>query len=323
MLHLISFDENNFEEIKGDFKDIFPLHNQSNHGLVRWIDIDVDQDSELELLAQHYKLHHLTLEDIRSQEQLPKFESFESYFFLTLKMMHHEKDELVMEQVSFVCGKNFIISFQEIPGDVFETVRSRLSLGQGYVRKRGSDYLFIRLLDSIVDHYGLILEHARERISDLEDEIFLSKKSDILVEVMEIKKMISSVRRYIFPLKESLIKLKVEADSYFSKYTHNYLNDIQDQLNYQLSYFDNLRDMLKDLQDLHNSKLNVEMNKVMKTLTVFTVIFIPLTFLVGVYGMNFKFMPELNWYWGYPLSLIIMFVIAVSMLLYMKNKKWL
>ena len=325
MLTLIEYNENQYNIHEGAFEEISSYIKINNEQFVQWIDVDISEKETIKALANLYGLHLLSVEDINKTVHLPKFEIFENYFFVSLKMMSiDENSETVFEHISFVVGKGYVISFQMIPGDVFNDVRKRIREFSGNIRKRKSDYLLIRLFDAIVDNYGSVLEHVRNHIDNLEDNLLNQKKMkiDLITEIVHIKRHLNTIRGFIVPLKEILGRFKSETGSYFHKSSFAYLNDIHDQVLYQINSFETLREMLKDLIDLHNSQMSNEMNHIMKTLTIITVIFIPLTFIAGLYGMNFKFMPEIDWPWSYPIVIFLMFILAISMIIYMKRKKW-
>lgn len=291
-----------------------------------WVDVEITNKVLVEDTAQFFDIHHLIVEDILNLEHLPKFEAFDNYLFFTVKMLlYNEKRKKVTEEhLSIVMGENLIITFQEgLPGDVFDELRNRIALGKGRIRKFGSDYLFYSILDSVVDNYMAIMERLREKIERLESRIIADPSYHVVEEVMEIKKEINVLRKYTLPLRDALNKLRVEGSHFIQKSSVNYFQDVGDHIHFLISSFDTSREMLKDIMDLHNSNLSNETNKVMKTLTVVAAIFIPLTFIAGVYGMNFEHMPELKWQYSYPLLWVFMLLGTVVMVVFMKHKKWL
>lgn len=325
MITIIEYNENQYNTHRGSLEEIGTFLKVNNDQSVQWIDVDISNKETIADIANIYGLHQLSVEDINKTTHLPKFEIFENYFIVSLKMMNiDENSETVFEHISFVVGKGFVITFQMIPGDVFDDVRNRIREFSGNIRKRKSDYLLIRLFDAIVDNYGIVLEHTRNHIENLEDNLLNRKKIkiDLITEILHIKRHLNTIRSFIMPLKEILGRFKVEAGTYFQKSSIAYLNDIQDQVLFQINSFETLRDMLKDLIDIHNSQMSHEMNMVMKTLTIISAIFIPLTFIAGWYGMNFKHMPELEQPWSYPILISVMFLLAVGMIVYMRRKKW-
>ncbi|CAD5248269.1 MULTISPECIES: magnesium/cobalt transporter CorA [unclassified Imperialibacter] len=295
-----------------------------NH--INWFDVEITNKILVEDTAQFFGIHHLMAEDIQNLEQLPKFEVFDKYLFFTLKMLvfNPETNKITQEHLSIVMGEDLIITFQEgLPGDVFDELRNRIALAKGRIRKYGADYLFYNIIDSVVDNYMTIMERLRDKIEKLEAEIIKDPSFHVVEEIMEIKKEINTLRKYTLPLRDALNKMRVEGSHFIQKTSVNYFQDVADHIHYLISSFETSREMLKDIMDLHLSNLSNDMNKVMKTLTVVAAIFIPLTFIAGVYGMNFKYMPELDSPYGYPMLWTFMIVSSVVMVVYMKHKKWL
>ena len=325
MFTIYEYNENEYKILNGTFEELAEHLSPQSDDKVQWIDVDNNHPEIVEKLSTHYQLHPLTVEDIIKTVYLPKFEEFDNYFFMSLKMMKLNSNNFIeYEHISIILGKNYIITFQQYPGDVFDDIRSRIVNFKGYIRKRKADYLFARIFNAIVEAYSLTLEHNRGHIEVIEDNI-LNRKSmrrQVITEILHIKKELNRIRSFIFPLRETLIRIKSESLRFFNKSTFAYLNDIQDQINFQVSSFDTFREMLKDLMDLHNTQSNQEMNHIMKTLTVISAIFIPLTFIVGWYGMNFKHMPEFDWQWSYPILSIFMTTLSITMVIFMKRKKW-
>jgi magnesium transporter len=325
MFNIIEYNEANFKLLEGDYEHLSQFLKGPNEETVQWIDIDISHKNCVESLGAYYKLHHLTVDDILNPGQLPKIEAFDDYFFLTLKMMHiADEDEIVYENVSFVAGKGFVITFQEKPGDVFEDVRSRIINYKGYLRKKKADYLFIRLVEAIADNYGITLEHIRQHIEGIESNLLNGKRHKVKIsnEILFIKKDLNLIRGYIVPAREVLGKVKTETGHFLNKSTIAYLHDIQDHVGFQVSLFETLREMMKDLMDLYNAQTSNELNHIMKTLTIISALFIPLTFVAGWYGMNFEHMPEIDWPYSYPILIGLMIIMTLGMIIYMKTKKW-
>jgi magnesium transporter len=325
MLTLIEYNEQKESYQTAPYKELRAQILAPGGELVQWIDITLEGIDTLEDVSKHFKLHPLTVEDVEDTYDLPKLEAFEEYIFLTIKMLSISKaDKLEVEHLSFILGKSYLLTFQQRPGDVFDEIRDRIKNNKGYVRKRQSDYLFTRLIDAIVDHYGYTLEHIREHINQLEISILSGEESSesIVKEILSVKKELQFIRSYMIPLRDALTRLKNDSGKHLHKSSIAYLTDIQDHLLYQITSFETFREMLKDLLDLHNTQMNNDMNKVMKTLTVISALFIPLTFFTGMYGMNFTHMPELEWPWAYPTLLGIMAVVTVIQIIYMKWKRW-
>lgn len=292
---------------------------------INWLDVEITNKVLVEDTGKLFNIHHLISEDILNTNQLPKFELFDDYLFFSTKMLSFDRnqEEIVEEHLSILLCKELVITFQEgLPGDSFEELRNRIKLSKGLIRKYGEDFLFYLILDSIIDHYLMIMERLRARIEQLEAILFANPNYEVMQEVIDIKRDINLLRRYTVPMRDALNKMRVEAAHFIQKSTTNYFQDVADHIQFLITSFETSREMLKDLMDLHHSNQNNEMNRIMKTLTVVSAIFIPLTFLAGVYGMNFRYMPELEHKWGYPLAWLAMGGVALMMVLYMRLKRW-
>lgn len=292
---------------------------------INWLDIEDTEKVSIDEISELFDIHHLIVEDIMNIEQLPKFERFDDHMFFTTKMLSFNEDEdlIVKEHLSILIVENLVITFQEgLPGDAFDDLRNRIKVGKGMVRKYGDDYLFYRILEAVVNHYHKIMEKLRGKIDYLEARALENTSIDMMQQVIDIKKDVNLLRKYTIPMREALGKMRVEANEFIEQTSVNYFQDVQDKLDYLAASFDTSREMLRDLMDLHHSNQNNEMNRVMKTLTVVSAIFIPLTFLAGLYGMNFRYMPELNSEWGYPVVVTVMLMMAGVMAVYMRVKKW-
>jgi magnesium transporter len=321
---VIDYDEQNFQEKQmAKIEECFPFKATRT---VSWINIDGIHDVELiEKLGRQFELHPLILEDIVNTGQRPKFDDFESYVFTVLKMLSYdEKQQSVQsEQVSMVLGPNYVISFQEREGDVFEQIRDRIRTAKGRIRKMGADYLMHALLDAVVDGYFGILEKLGEKIESLEEELVTGPMEKTLQEIHRLKREMISLRRSVWPLRETISGLEKSESPLIDKSTDIYLRDVYDHTVQVIDAIESYRDMVSGMLDIYLSSLSNRMNAVMKVLTVIATIFIPLTFVAGIYGMNFKYMPELEWHWGYPMVWGIMIVIMGGMLIYFKRKNWL
>ena len=321
---LIDYDEGHFQEkeIKR-IEESFPFKDTPT---ITWIDIDGIHDVEvIEKLGKHFNLHPLLLEDIVSTEQRPKLEDFDSYMFIVLKMLFYDKqdNEVKAEQVSLILGSNFVISFQESEGDVFEPVRERIRNKKGRIRKMGSDYLAYALMDAIVDSYFLILEKVGERIEDIEEELVTNPTTETLHEIHKLKRDMIILRKSVWPLREVISGMERAGSQLIKKSTTIYLRDVYDHTIQVIDTVETFRDMLSGMLDIYLSSISNRMSEVMKVLTIIATIFIPLTFIAGVYGMNFRYMPELEQPWAYPAVWFVMLVIAVLMFLYFRRKRWL
>jgi magnesium transporter len=279
----------------------------------------------LEKIGANFTLHPLVLEDIVNTEHRPKFEDFDSYLFLVLKMLHYDVQtaEIHTEQVSLVITSNTVLSFQEKQGDVFEGVRERLRNNKGRIRKMGADYLAYALLDSVVDSYFGILEQIGEQLERMEDELVLHPTPETLHKIHHFKREMILLRKAVWPLRELIGGLQRNESAIITDATGIFLRDVYDHTIQILDTLETFRDVLSGLLDLYLSNISNRMNEVMKVLTIIATIFIPLSFFAGIYGMNFEHMPELHWRWSYPLLWLFMLTIGGGMLLYFRKKKWL
>jgi len=322
---IFDYDDQHVEEreVKA-IEECFAFKDKST---ITWINVEgVHQVETVEKLGECYGFHPLVMEDILNTDQRPKMEIYGDYIYIVLKMMYGGdiKHPIEIEQVSLILGSNFVVSFQEgKEGDVFNPVRERIRNGKGLIRKMGSDYLAYSLLDTIVDHYFLILETLGEKAELLEEELMTSPTNKTLQEIQKFRNEISSVRRAVWPLREVTIGLERKESPLIKETTEIYLRDVYDHTVQVMDTIEVYREMLSGMLDIYLSSVSNRLNSVMKVLTIIATIFMPLTFLAGIYGMNFKYMPELEWRWGYPAVWTIIVLIGVSMLIYFKKKKWL
>jgi magnesium transporter len=292
-----------------------------------WINVDgIHEMGIVEKIGKHYDIHPLILEDIVNTGQRPKIEDFGDYIFIVMNILTYDEKtkDLDAEQVSFILREDCLITFKESNGknDVFEEVRVRIRNGKGRVRRMGTDYLAYTLIDSIVDNYFTILEKMGEDIDSLEDTLISNSNIKCLKDINKLKKELLFVRKAIWPLREVLGSLERSESSLIKKKTKIYLKDVYDHIIQVIDMVEALRDILSEMIDIYLSSISNTLPEVMKVLTIISTIFIPLTFLAGVYGMNFKFMPELEHPFGYPAILLLMGLVAVAMLVYFKLKKW-
>jgi len=294
---------------------------------VTWINVEGVHDVKiLEKLGECFGLHPLIQEDIINTDQRPKIEDYDNYLYIVLKMLYLNKGNngVVTEQISLILGKNFVVSFQEgIEGDVFDLVRERIRTDKGRIRKMGADYLAYALLDSIVDNYFVVLEAIGERIELLEERLIASPTPETLQIIQNLKREMIFLRKAVWPLREVAGSLERGESSLINENTRISLRDVYDHTIHVIDTIETFRDMLSGILDIYLSSVSNRLNAVMKVLTIIATIFMPLTFIVGVYGMNFKYLPELEWKWGYPLIWLVMIGIGVTMLTYFKRKKWL
>jgi magnesium transporter len=291
-----------------------------------WLDIKGLHDTSLlETIGEHYGLHVLVVEDIANTNQRPKIEYYDNYIYLVMKMLDYDAGTRYVssEQVSLIIGPSYVLSFQEREGDVFEPVRQRIRNGKGRIRHRGADYLAYSLLDAVVDHYYVMLDKLSEEIESLEENLVDNPSSELLVKIHELKREMIHIRKSIWPLREVVSSLDRDESKLIKEATHVYLRDVYDHTIQVIDTVESLRDIISGMQDLYLSSLSNKMNDVMKVLTIIATIFVPLTFVAGIYGMNFEFMPELKWRWGYVLFWIITAGIGVSMLSFFRRRRWL
>ena len=290
-----------------------------------WIDVEgLAQVEIIESIGRFFDIHPLVLEDIVNTNQRPKFESYETYLYVVLKMLVPQVKEAVeAEQLSIVFGKNYLITFQEgIKGDCFAAVRDNLKKARGRLRKSGCDHLAYALIDSAVDHYFVALEGLGERFEELEDMVMQDPSQKALKMIYRLKRESMFIRRCIWPVRDIVSALEREDEDLVSVASRPYFRDLYDHSIETLEIAEMLRDMTASLMDIYLSSIANKNNAVMKVLTVVSTIFMPLTFLAGVYGMNFKYMPELEWHYGYPIALLGMLAIAAWMWLFFKRKGW-
>jgi len=320
---IIEFNETNFKEREIlEIEEVFPLKDQTNY----WINIDGLQKIEIiEKIGKQFGIHPLVLEDVANTGQRPKIEDFGDYIFAVLKMLqYNEKDkETQIEQISLILGSNWVISFQENEGDVFDPIRERLRTDKGRIRKMGADYLVYALLDAVVDNYFVVLERIGEKIEGIEDEIVTNPSPETLQAIHDLKRQMILLRKSVWPLREVISRLERWESKLINKSIDIFLRDVYDHTIQVIDAVETYRDMLSGMLDIYMSSVSNRMNEVMKVLTIIATIFIPLTLVAGIYGMNFTYMPELEWIWGYPFILLIMLAVVIVMLFYFRKRKWL
>ena len=321
-LSVIRYAEQKMEEVERPGLEV--LSAVGDEKWVHWINIDGVHDEELiKEIGRQIHLHPLLMEDLANLNQRPKLDEYEDHLFITLKMITYSEGELVAEQLGLVVGKDFVLSFQEYPGDVFEPIRSRLRNEQGRIRKMGADYLAYALMDTIVDHYFIVMEELGEQVDFLEEELLQAPQKQHLVRINALKRQVIQLRKSVWPLREIVNSLQRDETGLIRKKTQVFLSDLYDHTIHVIEMIEVFRDTLASLTDLYMSSLSQKMNEVMQFLTIIGALFIPLTFIAGVYGMNFARMPELQWTYGYPLVMGCMGLMVVGLLVYFKRKKWL
>jgi len=320
---VIHYNENLFEELfPKHIDEIIHLVDTSKDML--WINIDGIHDEEvIETICSKLLIHKLTMEDVLSVGQRPKLDEHPEYIHTVIKMfMIDEDDSIDDEQISFILHKNILISFQEKKGDVFDGVRKRIYEGKGYIRKKKSDYLLYALIDSVVDHYFVILEALGERIEAIELELLENPSKATLNKLHKVRRETLELRRSVYPLREVISKLEKIDDSIINPDVRVFIRDLYDHTIQVIDTIEVMRESALALMDLYMNSVSNKLNEIMKVLTIMASIFIPLTFVAGVYGMNFDNMPELHWHYGYFGILGVMLLMVLSMLIYFKTKKW-
>lgn len=292
---------------------------------VSWINIvGISNEAFIATVGKHFGLNSLLLEDAVDTHQRPKIDEYDNYIFGVFKMMYLDDDhELVTEHVALVLLQNCVLVFQELEEDVFTGVRERIALPTGRIRGKGADYLFFALLDAIIDQYFVVLESINFKIEVLEEEVYENPKPEVARKIQQLKKEILRIRNFIYPVKELVNRLIETENPLIIKDTKLFLRDVLDhsiEINDSLQIY---REMSMSLMEMYMSNMSNKMNEVMKVLTIMASIFIPLTFIVGIYGMNFEYIPELHWRYGYFIVLGLMAFIFAGMMVYFKKKGWL
>ena len=320
---LIEFNEKDFFE--KEFLDFDECLMHVKTDMVKWINIDGIHNTELiQKIGDKFNIHPLTLEDIANTEQRAKFEDYENYLYSIMKMLSYE-NEIQSEQLSILLlENNTVISFQEVlGGDAFDLIRTRLRQGKGRIRKLGADYLAYCLIDAVVDYYFVILEKIGDRIESLEDELVENPTKKTMTQLHHMKREMIFLRKAVWPLRELISNLERTETKLIKKATRLFLRDLYDHTIRTIDTVETYRDLLSGMMDIYLSSVSNRMNEVMKVLTIITTIFVPVTFIAGVYGMNFKFMPELESPYGYWTVWGVMLFIIISLLFYFRKKKWL
>ncbi len=327
ILELIQYDEKEYSMYQDLPITELIAHVKLNH--VNWINLDgLHEISIVQKIADHFCLHSLLVEDITSDHQ-PKAEEYDDFLFLTLKMLYRiDEGKIDYEQISFVLGKDYLLSFQEKEGDLFGLLRDRIRLDQGRVRKKKADYLLYRVVDIIVDNYYNVLDAIGEQIETIEDEIYKNSTETQFKNIQQLKKELIFLRKALYPLRDAMSKILKDESGFIDPVNLRYYADVYDHVVHLIDSLDTYKDLTSGLMDIYINTLNTRMNEVIKVLTVISTIFMPLTFIVGVYGMNFHTdksvwnMPELDSPYGYPIVMGFMLLIVIAMIRYFKFKKW-
>lgn len=317
---VIDYDESRLEERTYTLPE---LRLPARRPAVIWIDVDgVHDTGVIQAVGDAVGIHPLTLEDIANTSQRPKIEDYRDYLYVAVRMLAPGDGEFRSEQVSLVLGRGYVVSFQEQPGDVFERIRERLRAGAGRLRSAGPDYLFYALLDAIVDGYFSVIEVFGERIEVVEEEVVADPDRGTLQAIYALKRSLIALRRSVWPLREAVAQLERGESPLIGEQTLVYFRDVYDHTIEVAETVETYRDTMSGTLDVYLSSQSSRMNEIMKVLTVIATIFIPLTFIAGVYGMNFAYMPEISHPWGYPLALASMAAVAAAMLVYFRKRNW-
>ncbi|MBL7473540.1 magnesium/cobalt transporter CorA [Robertkochia sediminum] len=321
---LTYYSEGEYSEKVTEEKFVMPPEKGIPNG-VRWYNVKgLFETKQVEAMGRSFGLNPLTLEDIVNTDQRPKVDHFDNYLFVVIKMIYLDPSgNINVEHVALVLLESEVLLFQEVEKDVFDGVRVRLRNAYGRIRQRSADYLLFALLDAVVDEYFLVIEHLGNKVEDLEEKVYNHPKPETVHEIQALKKEVLELRKNIRPVKELISQLINLEHPLIKDETKPFLRDIQDHCNQIQDSIDLYREMTMSLMEMYMSSMSNKMNEVMKVLTIMASIFIPLTFIAGIYGMNFTYMPELQHPLGYPLVLTVMGVLVVGMLIYFRKKRWL
>jgi magnesium transporter len=327
VLHVIAYGLDSIRELPlenwaaiGDLLNQFP---------VVWINVDgLGDASVIQRLGEIFGIHRLALEDVVNTHQRPKAEQYEKYTFIVGQMVE-AGDRIETEQLSLFFGKNFVLTLQELAGDSFDPVRERIRKAGGRIRSAGPDYLAYALIDAFIDHYFPVVEQFGERLETMEEQVISRPEPRLVAQIHEMKRDLLTLRRAIWPLREAVNSLAREPRPFVTDETRVYLRDCYDHTIQIIDLVENYRDIASSLVEVYLTSMGTRLNEVMKILTMITALFVPLSLIAGIYGMNFNTeksplnMPELKWYFGYPFVLCLMAAVALGMLLFFRRKGWL
>jgi magnesium transporter len=327
ILDIIVYSSESSRETRGvPLQECLPSLDLAHDGAsITWVNVNGIHDVGLiEALGEHFALHPMTIEDIVNTAQRPKWDVFSNYGMLVLKMldMDASKENVRIEHVSLILGSSWVISFLEDEGDVFESVRQAIGTNAGRIRRMGADYLLFCLVDAVVDHYFLVVEHIGDKVEILDDRLLEDPRQDDIRVLHRFKRDLLLLRRAVWPLREVLSAVSKEESPLLHSETKVFWRDLYDHCIQVIDIVETARDTLSSMHDTYLSSISNRMNEVMKVLTIFSTIFMPITFIAGVYGMNFQYMPELAWKPAYFITLAVMALIAISMALYFRHRRW-
>ncbi len=304
--------------------DEIPPHNTPD--TVTWVIVNGLQNvAVIEAIGRHFNIHALVLEDILNTHQRPKFEEFENYLFIVFKAIALQNGDTTVEyeQISLLLLNNIVFTFKEKPDDILDPIINRLNIPQSHIRTQGGDYLAYVIMDTVIDEYFALQDTFDDLIESVEDELLTNPTSSTLISIQKIKRELIFLRRSISPLRELLAAIHRSESPLLNEHTRHYFSDVYDHAIRIIEALESYRDLISGMLDIYLSSISNKMNETMKVLTVFSTLFIPLTFIAGVYGMNFDYMPELKWKWGYPLLWVIFIVISGLLLRFFRTRKWL
>lgn len=324
VLRVIDFDEEQLSEI--ELNDLNEINKFTDSDSFTWLNVDGLHDPKLlEQIGEAFNLDRIIVSDVLNTDQRPKIQEYDECLYVSLKMMRYQESErlVVTENLSLVMTEGVLISFQELKGDVFDPVRDRLRKGKKKIRSSGTDYLLFALLDIVIDHYLYILTQLGERIEILEDLVISNTSRELLEEIGDLKREINFMRRNIVPAREMIYGIsKIESDYFVDPDNEVHWQELKGNISLALESAEGYRDMLSDMMNIYHTTVSSKLNDVMKFLTIFSVIFIPLTFIAGIYGTNFDNIPELHFEYGYYAMWVVMIGVAVGMIYYFKRKGW-
>ena len=320
----IDYSENECQQ--KNIKNVQELAPHLENHETTWIRVQGLQQTEIiEAIGKLCKIHPLFLEDIVNTSQRPKAEDAGDYFFVTIKILSYddEKDSIGTEQLSFILAPNFLLSFEEKSGKLFDSVMERIESGKGRIRKGGTDYLAYCLIDIVVDNYFGLLERLGEKIELLEEDLVTNPTPEILSQIHNLKMDMIFLRRSVWPLREVINTLAQGESNLIKESSRPYFRDVYDHTIHIIDTMETYRDIVSGMLDIYLSSISYRLNEIMKVLTILATIFIPLTWIAGWYGMNFKHMPELEWRWGYPMVIGVSIAVVAGLLLFFRRKGWL
>ena len=323
-LNILNYDENGFEE--KELKAIEESFSYKDKPSITWINIDGLHDVEIiAKIGNEFNFHPLIMEDILHTNQRPKMNDLDNYLFIVLRMLYydHVENEIISEQLSLILWNNMVISFQESAGDIFEPVKERIRKDKSRIRKMGPDFLLYALIDAVVDNYLIVLENINDRVEELEEELISRPVPRTLESIHNFKRELIFLKKSLWPLRDLIGTLAGGETDLIQEKTNVFFKDVHDHTIHMIDTVESYRDLVSGMMEVFLTGVSNRMNEVMKMLTIIATIFIPLTFIVGVYGMNFNYMPELTWHYGYFIAWLVMILVGVIMLIWFKRKNFL